>query len=65
VASLAGEPAAPVVDTPPQADDQTRNQNADVATKSADGSAVPKVKSEKERTSCYTYTARGFGHWAQ
>ncbi|EAU38748.1 valyl-tRNA synthetase, mitochondrial precursor [Aspergillus terreus NIH2624] len=43
-----GEPAAPVVDTPPQADDQTRNQNADVATKSADGSVVPKVKSEKE-----------------
>ena len=36
----AGEPAAPVVDTPPQADDQTRNQNADAA--------APKVKTEKE-----------------
>ncbi|PIG88157.1 valyl-tRNA synthetase [Aspergillus arachidicola] len=36
-----GEPTAPVVDTPPQADDQTRNQNADAA-------APPKVKTEKE-----------------
>ncbi|KAE8141010.1 valyl-tRNA synthetase mitochondrial precursor [Aspergillus pseudotamarii] len=35
-----GEPTAPVVDTPPQADDQTRNQNADAA--------APKVKTEKE-----------------
>ncbi|KAF9894301.1 valine--tRNA ligase [Aspergillus nanangensis] len=42
-----GEPAAPVVDRPSQADDQTRNQDADVATKT-DAAAPPKVKSEKE-----------------
>lgn len=38
---LAGEPAAPKIDTPPQADEQTRNQDPAAA-------APPKVKSEKE-----------------
>ncbi|PLB34360.1 valine--tRNA ligase [Aspergillus candidus] len=37
-----GEPAAPVVSPPPQADDQTRNQNADAV------AVPPKVKTEKD-----------------
>ncbi|KAK1140967.1 Valine--tRNA ligase, mitochondrial [Aspergillus melleus] len=38
----AGEPAAPKIDTPAQADEQTRNQDPSAA------AAPPKVKSEKE-----------------
>lgn len=47
-----GEPAAPMKDPAPQAEEQTRNQNLSDATKdpqtAQEAAAAPKVKSEKE-----------------